>query len=92
MSALAFHAEVLRDSEKLCRADGFFEQANAIRMMADAFESGEHCHDLCFFDRGVFDVYGPPDEGEIPYLVSESPRLNPHLSRFPKRPAPEVWS
>ena len=80
------YVTLFRESEQLCRQAGLFEQANAMRLMADSEEEVRagmrRCTpDCCIFDRGVFDVYGPPDEGEIPYLVTESPRLNPHLYR-----------
>jgi hypothetical protein len=74
--------DIIRNGEVTCRASGLFEQANAWRLMGDAFEAGiELSGDCCCWDRGVFDVYGPQDEGEMPYLVELSPRLHPELDK-----------
>jgi hypothetical protein len=64
----------LRYSEIRYRAAGMYEQANAIRQLADEIDAGGRITDVVF-DSGVFDRHGPPAEGEIPYLVQESPRL-----------------
>lgn len=71
---------ILRSAEVRLRAFGHFEQANAMRQFAD--DHGDdglgRLSDLVW-DSGVFDRHGPPDEGEVPYLVEQSPRLNPQL-------------
>lgn len=72
----AEHAEVMRDAEKRCRASGMYEHANALRMLADCIIEGRGGDTV--FDSGVFDKHGPVDvDGEVPYLVEESPRLKP---------------
>lgn len=71
---------IFREAEMRNRAWGRYEQANAWRMMCDAIESGDHMSgDCCAFDRGVFDLYGPKDFDEMPFLVELSPRLHPEL-------------
>lgn len=80
-------AEVMRGAEVRCRAAGMYEHANAIRMLADGIVEGWASDTV--FDSGVFDRIGPVDsEGEVPYLVEQSPRLKPCACGVPVAFAP----
>ena len=74
-----FQILIFREAEKRNRKWGRYEQANAWRMMCDALETDDSSADYQFFDRGVFDLHGPHDFDEMPFLVELSPRLHPEL-------------
>ena len=74
---------MFREAERRNREFGRFEQANAWRLLGDAFEASANPNfsicDVSCFDRGVFDTRGPKDFDEMPFLVEVSPRLHQEL-------------